>query len=276
MTAASVCARIDFGPYVADTSSDDAVQTFADALVRTAHALPHPLVSDADDRLVVHLRTANPRALAPETYGPRLRSLLEAAETAVDRPAHFRLPTQHATSRPADPATLILYVEPAAAGVAPVRRGDTFSSVMLGLTSLSEDDRAAVTAWAARYAAADTLWLASAELSHAAYAQIADPDSPLMSEARGHCALIEAATGIPTFAYVHRHYGFEGEDDPDTRPPDQRGCPRCRRPWRTDRGANFHAFDYRCPWCRLVSNAAAETAVTDDERALAAVASGQL
>ena len=136
---------------------------------------------------------------------------------------------------------------------------------MPALLPLGEQDRLDLTRWSRTYDLLDGVWFSSGPLGFEAYEATADPAGDLVREARGHAALIEAATNVPTYAHVRRDIGYPDEAR-------RRRCPICRGPWRTatDREENSD-FAFRCDLCRLTSGPPVRTAEIDAEFSAAAV-----
>jgi len=118
---------------------------------------------------------------------------------------------------------------------------------------LTDEEKRKIYYWTAKYREFDSIWIGSGELEMPAYRLLADPDSSLSTKGRECCAIIEKATGIPTYYYLMRHYGRKSADEK------KRRCPGCGKPWfveypESDRP--FWEFDFMCKRCRLVSNLA--------------------
>lgn len=147
----------------------------------------------------------------------------------------------------------------------PVCRCDTGEPIPAYLLPLSDKDREHLYLWASEYRNHDSIWMASGDLEMAAYRQLAEPKSGLSRTGRTLCEKIEKVTGIPTYYYLHRHWGRKkGEAD--------RICPECGGNWnvRGTSGDNsgfsdffsqadpdssdFWDFTFRCDHCRLVSH----------------------
>ena len=106
--------------------------------------------------------------------------------------------------------------------------------------------------WQLEYRDLDRVQLASGALELAAYAQLADPRSALCDQGRALCGLLARATALPTYLYLHRYYGREGERERT------RVCPGCGGAWArvASAGRGLAWFDFRCEHCCLVSHAA--------------------
>jgi len=136
------------------------------------------------------------------------------------------------------------------ASPSPVCRGDGKGQVPLFTLPITFEQKEQINFWQGSYYHHDNIWLASGVLEVAAYRQLADPASELAQQGRELCRELEAATGIPTFYYLMRHWGrTKGED--------KRRCPGCGAHWsvtRESKKRHFEEFDFRCDKCRLVSH----------------------
>jgi len=143
----------------------------------------------------------------------------------------------------------------------PICRGDNGNPVPLYLLPGEHEDREKIYFWQRKYRDYDSIWMGCGELEIPVYKQLAAPGSELGLTGREICAYIEKATGVPTYYYLMRHWGRrKGED--------QRACPACGQKWAQAYKAKmndspFHAFDFMCEPCRLVSHV---SSACDDER----------
>lgn len=142
----------------------------------------------------------------------------------------------------------------------PLYCSDTQSVIPLYLLSLPGNVTQDLIFWADEYKDFDKIWMRSGEFEIPAYKQLADPASELSVKGRDLCAIVERATGIPTYYYLQRHWGRrEGEQ---TRP-----CPGCGGKWHTDKknqnDQGFYLYHHQCKKCRLISNSAF---ADDDQR----------
>ncbi len=135
-----------------------------------------------------------------------------------------------------------------------VMHGSRGTSIPLPLLPISDLLREELFLWQQSYLNHDRIWLDGGPLEIAAYKELAEPDSQLLSAGRDLCARIEEATGKPTYLYLLRHWGIAAEEE--TRP-----CPKCGQEWRDSSSPMpskrpFRKFHYRCDPCRLVSHRA--------------------
>lgn len=121
--------------------------------------------------------------------------------------------------------------------------------VPLYLIPVGDDLREYISRWCDAYRAHDQLWVGSGVLEMMAYEQITNMESDLSVEGRDYCSAIERATGIPTYYYQYRYFGYSrGEKN--------RSCPVCGKPWRQSntKDKNFKEFQFKCDSCRIVSH----------------------
>jgi predicted nucleic acid-binding Zn ribbon protein len=142
----------------------------------------------------------------------------------------------------------------------PLWRGDNGKPIPFYRVPGTHEDRQSVHFWSYGYRSHDLIWFRSGALEIPAYRQLAEPSSDLSQEGLALCAMIEKATGVPTYYYIMRFWGRrKGEE--------RRKCPGCGRKWRTqhpaEEGGPFWQFAFRCERCRLVSHLAV---ADDDER----------
>jgi len=138
-------------------------------------------------------------------------------------------------------------------GHSPVCCGETGERIPLYELPLTFDEREGCVFWAREYARMDGIWFSSGELEIPAYRQMADPASLLAKQGRGLLKKIEQASGVPAYYYLTRYYGREKESEKSRR------CPGCGGEWFVKTrvsGEPFHAFEFRCEPCRLVSHTA--------------------
>ena len=140
----------------------------------------------------------------------------------------------------------------------PIRRMDNGSPIPTYMLPLSDSQKDDVYRWARSYHNHDRIWTDSDVLEIPAYKQLVEPDSELSLYGREICKVIEKATGVPTFYYLHRYWGRKGENK-------TRLCPSCGKKWRvkdnTEFPGSFLYLVFQCRKCRLVSHAAC----TDDD-----------
>jgi len=140
----------------------------------------------------------------------------------------------------------------------PIRRMDNGSPIPTYLLPLSDSQKDDVYCWAYTYRNHDLIWTGSDVLEIPAYKQLIEYNSDLSLSGRHICKVIEKATGVPTFYYLFRHWGRQGEDE-------TRLCPSCGKKWRAKDNADFPGsfwnLVFQCRKCRLVSHAA----FTDDD-----------
>lgn len=121
--------------------------------------------------------------------------------------------------------------------------------VPLYLIPIEDELREYIYRWCDAYRAHDQLWIGSGVLEMMAYEQITNMESDLSIEGRDYCSAIEHATGIPTYYYQYRYFGyFRGEEN--------RSCPICGKAWRQSntKDKNFKEFQFKCESCRIVSH----------------------
>ena len=94
---------------------------------------------------------------------------------------------------------------------------------------------------------------------------LTDPRSSLNARARALAAMVEKATGKPTYTHLFRHYALPGDTE-TTRP-----CPLCGSSWKVE-GEVFH---FRCEPCRLTSNLGPASGQDEHEDALARIGTWQ-
>ncbi|MCR9200774.1 MAG: DUF2310 family Zn-ribbon-containing protein [Planctomycetaceae bacterium] len=151
-------------------------------------------------------------------------------------------------------ASLFLYCD-SVSRTSPVRHGNRGTPIAVPLLPISDELRDEICDWTTAWCSHDRLFFGGGPLEIAAYHQLADPFSELMSEGRRLSAAIEQAVGVMVYCYVLRHWGLsEGENS--------RICPGCGQPWSAAGSPfpsrePFQRFHFRCDACRLVSHAAA-------------------
>lgn len=146
-----------------------------------------------------------------------------------------------------------------------VRHGNKGTPMPLPLLPVDDDLREDLFLWHTSYGCADRAWFDGGPLELAAYQQLADPDSELMTDGQAICRRLEKAVSKPVFLYLLRHWGHnEGEN--------ARLCPRCGNSWQavdspTPSREPFYRFHFQCDECRLVSH----EAVAHHDEQLAAI-----
>ncbi len=121
--------------------------------------------------------------------------------------------------------------------------------VPLYLIPVDDNVREYISRWNYSYQAHDQLWIGSGALEMMAYKQIANIESDLSIQGREYCKAIENATGIPTYFYQYRYFGYRvGEEN--------RVCPACGSQWRNSvfPDKSFSKFQFLCEQCRIVSH----------------------
>ena len=131
----------------------------------------------------------------------------------------------------------------------PVCAGTDGRPIPLYRLPISSEQRSELVFWADAYRRYDHLQLQCGHLEMPAYREMAEVGSELSREGREHCADLEAATGLPTYYFLHRYFAHaKGEPD--------RLCPGCGRRWRRRLTAapfrGLGGFEFRCDGCRLV------------------------
>jgi len=134
----------------------------------------------------------------------------------------------------------------------PVYSPEIEEPVPLYLLPLKPGERGWIHSWAEDYRAYERLWFGSGPLVNRVHRELADPRSHLARQGRKLCAMIEKATGKPTYLYLLRYYGHRSGEE-------KRPCPNCGRRWAVksweDPEGGFSDFFFRCERCRLVSHA---------------------
>lgn len=162
--------------------------------------------------------------------------------------------------------SLFLYCE-SVSGASPVRHGNRGTPVAVPLLTITDELSDQICDWSSSYVNHDRIFFGGGPLEIAAYHQLADPFSELMSEGRWLAAAIEKTVGVAVYSYLLRHWGTQdGEEN--------RRCPGCGGDWTTDSSPHpsrepFHRFHFRCDPCRMVSHVAA----TLDEPEMAEIGS---
>ena len=126
-------------------------------------------------------------------------------------------------------------------------REDTRKLVPLYRLPLTDEQRDAIYCWKKIYTEYWPLWFYSGKLEILLHREFAEPHSKLSRMGRECCRNIEAATGIPTYYFLERYYGYEIKQEK------KRKCPCCGKPWCQNVKDNTHLFDFKCNPCRLVS-----------------------
>ena len=127
-------------------------------------------------------------------------------------------------------------------------REDTKKVVPLYLLPLTDEQRDAIYCWKTTYMEYYPIWFSTGKLEILVYREFAEPHSELSRMGRECCRNIEAATGIPTYYFLKRYYGYEIKQEK------KRKCPCCGKPWCQNVKDNAHLFDFKCNPCRLVSD----------------------
>ena len=133
-----------------------------------------------------------------------------------------------------------------------VSAGSTGKPVPTYLLPIDDKKIESIYSWAAYYRGHDLLWVGSAKLEIPAYRELADPRSEMSSWGREVCRQIERATGLPTYYYLQRYFGWRNEHRERNRK-----CPGCGRAWARNPAGSVHhsieSFEFRCARCRLIS-----------------------
>ncbi len=136
------------------------------------------------------------------------------------------------------------------------------SSPLVSLTSshpialyslpISDATREEAYSWAIEYREFDSKFMSTfTSLELACYRQLAEVNSAVSAKGRELCSIIEKASKIPTYYYLHRYWGSMQELTLG------RPCPGCGRDWMihtVDSHNGFYDFCFRCSSCRLVSH----------------------
>ncbi|MGV3658528.1 MAG: DUF2310 family Zn-ribbon-containing protein [Prosthecobacter sp.] len=131
-------------------------------------------------------------------------------------------------------------------GLAPVR-DQNLACIPSYLLPMDELQKEKLFFWACDEDCHSRLWFSSGSLEKETYVAMADPRSALNVRARELAAMVEKATGKPTYTYLFRHYSLPGDSEL-TRP-----CPLCGGAWKVE-----EAVEFRCEPCRLTSSSAAD------------------
>lgn len=91
-----------------------------------------------------------------------------------------------------------------------------------------------------------SIWLSSGALEIPAYRVAADIRGALCRVGRRLSAMLEHATGVPSYLEVYRYYNHKRNEE-------RRPCPGCGGAWRRRvSGFGLAAFQFRCDRCRIV------------------------
>jgi len=114
------------------------------------------------------------------------------------------------------------------------------------LTQLTYNDRYEMLSWETNYKACDDLQLGCTVGEKWATKQMSDPKSQLSKQGIDICKIIEEATGIPTYYYLHNYRHISPKKDK------ARLCPSCNGKWvLKERLLDF--YDFKCDKCKLLS-----------------------
>lgn len=127
-------------------------------------------------------------------------------------------------------------------GLAPVR-DQNMNQLPSYLLPIDADEMEKIFFWARNEDRHSGLWFSGVSLEKEIFVALADPRSDLNFHARDLAAMVEKATGKPTYIHLFRHYALPGGAEL-TRP-----CPLCGGPWKVE----GETFEFRCEPCRLTS-----------------------
>ena len=131
----------------------------------------------------------------------------------------------------------------------PVRCGDCFCPIPLyRLPKTYDDEYYNIIVWQSDYQACDRLFMNSRVLERATNRELSRFHSKLSQDGYALCRQLEKLTGIPVYYSIKTHYGRSQQQE------QQRQCPACGGPWLLEEA--WHAFDFKCESCRLLSNIA--------------------
>lgn len=122
--------------------------------------------------------------------------------------------------------------------------------VPLYLLPWHADDREKLFCWALEFARVSDLEASCGSLEWEAYREMADLWSSLTRRGRAWADYIEKTVNIPTYYYLVRHYGNEGE---------QTQCPCCGRPRTRIEGEEPFGNTLQCDADRLISGSPSDT-----------------
>lgn len=242
--------------------AEDAIESYLSILTHNGQAIDEPFLVVQQGLFCAYINLAGINALAAkyeseyeERWRKNVTDLFDQAPvwTLVDD----EVPKRDITWNKAP--FLYLFTSHWSENYPPISRGDTGKSIPLYRCLDTHDAREKIYFWQQAYRDHDSIFLKSGKLEIPAYKELATPESELSQEGREICQKVESATGIPTYYYLMRYWGRrKGEEN--------RTCPGCGKPWRTQhetKGSKFSAFHFKCNACRLVSHMAN---AADDER----------
>ena len=247
-----ILAQLTFGPWRDDADEEwvenveEALECFLSSLPRCSQIIGEPVCGVVDSALQARVRLPRLDALAPHHMSRYGRRSLAKLESLLGSTLHVRiLADGDETQNQGDwreAKWLVLYGA-ATDGIAPMRdqEGECVPSYLLPIDA---DNMERICFWARDEERHTSLWFSGVSLEEEIFTALADPRSSLNSRARELAAMVERATGKPTYTHLFRHYALPGDAE-TTRP-----CPLCGSFWKVE-GEVFH---FRCEPCRLTSN----------------------
>jgi len=208
------------------------------------------------DQMVVVTHLPSARAVSPRNNsGYAAEALTQLRKLLAAKPEWQPLTSEGDITRSSLKRAPFLYLQTDAFTIEPPIQsghdGQNIPTYMLPLDPLKREE---IYFWSRSYAVHDRMWIQSGDLETAAYRQLSRLDSSLASEGREICAMVEAATNIPTYYYLMRYYRQKSREA-------QRLCPGCGRNWQANsviENQPFWEFHFKCDPCRLVSHCGVE------------------
>lgn len=247
--------QITFGSNSSSAERDtqkDLAESYLTTLLKSGQIYGNYFVAWSGGTLQAYTHIARPDALDECHHSEwSLRDLDVVANSFGQRPKFSVIDDDVPEQFPAWQSSSALYLfTHAFDDSSPVCCGDTGRPIPLYLMPIPQEKREAVYFWSRSYSDHDNIWFGSGTLEIPAYTQLADPKSRLSENGRKLSATVEQVTNIPTFYFMHRYWGRDGET--------ARPCPLCGGQWHQSDISNgrrpFHQFHFRCDACRLVSH----------------------
>jgi len=254
--------QISFGPYRKD-KYDEAVELideYLSAIIRNGQIDQHYNVVPWQGQIVAYINALGLRADRSRFYSEYGRKCLKKIHQYFGQmPIWTRNedfpPKKLATWKNASFLYLFTHLFDHESSLCLGDDGCPLPYFRLPITDQEKDN---IYCWTGKYQELDTIWIGSGELEIPAYRLLADPDSSLSIEGRECCAIIEKATGVPTYYYLMRYFGREYAEEK------KRRCPCCGKSWlvkypeKEIQEKPFWKFDFQCKKCRLVSHFATD------------------
>jgi predicted nucleic acid-binding Zn ribbon protein len=237
---------------------ENVAESYLGALFHNGQLCGERFLTWTRGRLNAHVLLASRAATEPHHHSRYGKKELKKVTNAFGRAPVWRILDDDAQQSPSSwkGAPFLYLFTHAFDWESPVCHGDGKPPIPVFMLPLAFEHKEQLYFWQQSYYHHDNIWLGCGALEVAAYRQMADPESSLAEHGRDLCREIETATGVPTFYYLARYWGrAKGED--------QRLCPGCGAPWRTERSRESPGrsweFDFKCDRCRLVSHLAVST-----------------